>query len=97
MPSLTPITVVSGISAIWAAMSSTVCSSSSRGTTRLTRPHSAASSAVRVRAVRRYSAAFFQFIITHGSIMVCAPGSPYPWGSGIWKYASSDAIVRSVR
>src|ERR1700722_13741420 len=37
-----------------------------------------------------------QFISSHGSIMVCPPGSPRLWASGIWKYASSDATQKSV-
>ena len=32
----------------------------------------------------------FQFMNTHGSIMVSPPGNPRPCTSGIWKYASSD-------
>jgi hypothetical protein len=37
-----------------------------------------------------------QFIISHGSIIVCPPGSPRLWANGIWKYAPSDATEKSV-
>ena len=77
--------VVSGIWAMVAAISSTVASRSARGTTRLTMPQSSAWVALMVGARKRYSAARLKFMRTQGSIMVWAPGSPKPWGSGIWK------------
>ena len=87
--------VVIGALAICWAIASTVDSRSVRGTTWFTSPISNASCAESVCAVYRYSAARFQFMKTHGSIMVSPPGNPSPWTRGIWKYASSDAIVMS--
>ena len=56
-PCLVARMVVSGICAMVRAISSTVSSSSARGTTLLTMPHSSACAALIVGARNRYSAA----------------------------------------
>ena len=92
----TAISVVNGICPILRAISSTVSSRSSRGTTLLSSPQSSASCAESVGAKSNQSMVRCQFIISHGSIIVCPPGSPRLCASGIWKYASSDATQKSV-
>ena len=93
---LTAIDVVKGNWPMRLAMSSTVSSSRSRGTTRFSNPHSRASAALSVGASSSQSMVRCQFISNHGSIIVWPPGSPRLCASGIWNVASSDATQKSV-